>query len=50
MTTVLQYQLHKGLCLLAEEYDPLDPQKPLHRCDIYSSTAAGTALRSDRYR
>lgn len=41
---VIQFQFHKSLCLLANEYDPQDPMKPLHRCDIYQSTKAGNAL------
>ncbi|KAK7076475.1 hypothetical protein SK128_016578 [Halocaridina rubra] len=28
----------------AGQYDPLDPSKPLHKCDIYQSTEAGNAL------
>jgi len=41
---ILQFQFHKSLCLLANEYDPQDPNKPLHQCDIYQSTEAGAAL------
>ncbi|XP_042873559.1 angiotensin-converting enzyme-like isoform X2 [Penaeus japonicus] len=41
---VVQFQFHKALCMKAGEYDPLDPSKPLHKCDIYQSTEAGNAL------
>ncbi|XP_045585497.2 LOW QUALITY PROTEIN: angiotensin-converting enzyme [Procambarus clarkii] len=41
---VVQFQFHKALCMKAGEYDPLDPSKPLHKCDIYKSTEAGNAL------
>ena len=46
---ILQFQFHKSLCLLANEYDPQDPEKPLYRCDIYRSKEAGQALRSVAY-
>ncbi|KAB7494923.1 Angiotensin-converting enzyme [Armadillidium nasatum] len=42
---ILQFQFHKALCLLAKEYDANDPNKPLHRCDIYQSKEAGKALK-----
>ncbi|XP_067013279.2 angiotensin-converting enzyme [Anabrus simplex] len=42
---ILQFQLHKALCIAAEEYDPANPnRKPLHTCDIYNSTKAGSLL------
>ncbi|XP_050709659.1 angiotensin-converting enzyme-like isoform X2 [Eriocheir sinensis] len=41
---VVQFQFHKALCMKAGEYDPQDPAKPLHKCDIYRSTEAGNAL------
>ncbi|XP_076067701.1 angiotensin-converting enzyme-like [Oratosquilla oratoria] len=41
---VIQFQFHKSLCLKAGQYDPNDPTKPLHKCDIYQSTEAGNAL------
>ncbi|XP_071521484.1 angiotensin-converting enzyme-like [Panulirus ornatus] len=44
VSTLLQFQFHKSLCLRAGEYDPLDPTKPLHKCDIYQSTEAGNAF------
>ncbi|MCL4121824.1 UNVERIFIED_CONTAM: hypothetical protein GTU68_063713 [Idotea baltica] len=46
VSRILTYQFHKALCLRAGEYDPQDPQKPLHQCDIYQSKEAGKALRS----
>ncbi|XP_063595383.1 angiotensin-converting enzyme-like [Penaeus indicus] len=42
---VMQFQLHKSLCMQAGEYVPGDPAKPLHRCDISSSIRAGNAMR-----
>ncbi|MCL4139566.1 UNVERIFIED_CONTAM: hypothetical protein GTU68_017571 [Idotea baltica] len=44
VAAILQFQFHKAACLLAKEYDPNDPSKPLHQCDIYQSTEAGKAL------
>ncbi|KAK3853728.1 hypothetical protein Pcinc_039742 [Petrolisthes cinctipes] len=41
---VVQFQFHKALCMKAGQYDPQDPSKPLHKCDIYQSTEAGNAL------
>ncbi|XP_076030424.1 angiotensin-converting enzyme-like [Oratosquilla oratoria] len=41
---VIQFQFHKSLCLKAGQYDPNDPTKPLHKCDIHQSTEAGNAL------
>ncbi|XP_059487086.1 angiotensin-converting enzyme-like [Neocloeon triangulifer] len=44
---ILQFQLHRALCIEAGQYDPANPDvKPLHTCDIYRSTAAGTRLRN----
>ncbi|XP_008198828.3 angiotensin-converting enzyme-like [Tribolium castaneum] len=42
---VVQFQFHKALCEKAGQYDPNDPSKPLHECDIYQSTEAGNALK-----
>ncbi|XP_055587303.1 angiotensin-converting enzyme-like [Uranotaenia lowii] len=42
---ILDLQLHKALCQAAGEYDPKDPSKPLHKCDIDGSKAAGDLLR-----
>ncbi|XP_068631480.1 angiotensin-converting enzyme-like [Battus philenor] len=41
---IIQFQFHRSLCLLADEYKPGDPSKLLSNCDIYRSTAAGNAL------
>lgn len=45
MSAVLQFQFHKALCLKAGQYDPIDPAKPLHKCDIYQSRAVGDTLK-----
>lgn len=45
MAIILQFQLHRGLCAVAGEYDPHDVNKPLHKCNIYGSLAAGDKLR-----
>uniref|UniRef100_T1J0B9 Angiotensin-converting enzyme n=1 Tax=Strigamia maritima TaxID=126957 RepID=T1J0B9_STRMM len=44
VATIIQFQFHKSLCIAAKEYDPKDPQKPLHKCDIYKSKEAGKLL------
>lgn len=39
---IIQFQFHKALCEAAGQYNSSEPdQKPLHRCDIYGSHAAG---------
>ncbi|XP_049283959.1 angiotensin-converting enzyme-like [Anopheles funestus] len=43
---ILDLQLHKALCTAADQYDPNDPSKPLHKCDIDGSRAAGDLLRA----
>lgn len=43
---VLQFQLHRALCIAAGQWDPLRPDaRPLHQCDIYRSPAAGDVLK-----
>lgn len=42
---ILQYQIYRSLCITAGEYDPKNPEKPLHKCDLEGSTAAGHRLR-----
>jgi peptidyl-dipeptidase A len=42
---ILQFQIHKALCIAANEYDPADPQKPLYNCDIAGSPAAGAIMK-----
>lgn len=44
VSKVIQFQFHRSLCLEAGQYDPEDPRKPLHNCDIYRSKAAGSKL------
>nr|XP_022906108.1 angiotensin-converting enzyme-like isoform X1 [Onthophagus taurus] len=42
---ILEFQLHKALCVAAGEYVPGNVLKPLHKCDIYQSKKAGELLR-----
>ncbi|EDW57559.1 angiotensin-converting enzyme [Drosophila virilis] len=44
-STVLQFQLYRRMCLVAGQYVPNDPRKPLHKCDIYRQPAAGNLLK-----
>lgn len=41
---VIQFQFHEALCKLADQYDPENGTKPLHRCDIYQNIVAGNRL------
>lgn len=34
------------MCLLAGDYDPENPEKPLHKCDISGSYEVGQRLRA----
>lgn len=43
--TVLQFQIFRSLCMASREYDPLDPRKPLHKCDIYRHPEAGDIIK-----
>uniref|UniRef100_A0A182T8M5 Angiotensin-converting enzyme n=1 Tax=Anopheles maculatus TaxID=74869 RepID=A0A182T8M5_9DIPT len=43
---ILDLQLHRALCKAAGQYNPEDPSKPLHKCDIDGSRAAGDLLRA----
>lgn len=43
---ILEFQLHRSLCLEAGEYDPKDPEKPLHKCDIGGSYKVGERIRA----
>lgn len=43
---VVQFQFHKTLCEVAGQYEPNNPEKPLHNCDIYKSVEAGNLLGS----
>lgn len=42
---VIQFQFHRAACEIAGEFDANDPEKPLHRCDIYKNKEAGNALK-----
>ncbi|KAK7873703.1 hypothetical protein R5R35_013235 [Gryllus longicercus] len=46
VSSVLQFQIHRALCLEAGEFDPNDANKPLHNCDIHGSVAAGEKLKA----
>ncbi|GLH10915.1 Angiotensin-converting enzyme [Gryllus bimaculatus] len=46
VSSVLQFQIHRALCLEAGEFDPNDANKPLHNCDIHGSAAAGEKLKA----
>ncbi|RVE49365.1 hypothetical protein evm_005980 [Chilo suppressalis] len=41
---IVQFQFHRALCLLADQYTPGDSNKTLSNCDIYKSETAGKAL------
>lgn len=43
---ILEFQLHRALCLEVGEYVPDDPKKPLHKCDIDGYTKAGDRLKA----
>jgi len=43
---ILEFQMHKGLCIAANQYDPEDETRPLYKCDIYQSKEAGDLLRA----
>lgn len=42
---ILQFQMQKAVCIEAGLYDPKDENKPLHKCDIDGSLAAGKKIR-----
>lgn len=42
---ILEFQLHRALCIEAEQYEPNNPEKPLHKCDIAGSYKAGHRIR-----
>ncbi|XP_058124151.1 angiotensin-converting enzyme [Anopheles ziemanni] len=44
-SNVLQFQIYRSLCTASGQYDPQDPAKPLHKCDIYRQPAAGNILK-----
>jgi len=41
---ILQFQLYRGLCIAAKQYDPITKLPPLHKCDFYQSKEAGNKL------
>lgn len=43
--TILQFQIHKAMCLASGQYRPNDPNKLLHKCDIYRSKEAGNIIK-----
>lgn len=45
VSTVLQFQIYKELCIKAEKYDPETKEPPLHRCSFFGSPAVGAALK-----
>jgi len=38
---ILQFQIHKALCIEAGQYIPENPDTPLYNCDIYRNGPAG---------
>lgn len=42
---ILEFQILRSLCLAAGEYQPNNPEKPLHKCDIQGSLIAGNQLK-----
>lgn len=42
---ILQFQFHRAACTAAGQYDPNDPAKPLHKCDIQGNAAAGKLIK-----
>lgn len=43
---VIQFQFHRALCEKAGQYEPNNPNKQLHQCDIYQNTEAGNVLKT----
>lgn len=43
--TILQFQLFRAMCLASREYVPNNPDKPLHKCDLYRHPEAGDILK-----
>ncbi|KAL4710785.1 hypothetical protein ACJJTC_009334 [Scirpophaga incertulas] len=41
---IVQFQFHRALCQLADQFSPGDTNKLLYNCDIYKSEKAGNAL------
>ncbi len=36
---VYEFQFYRALCLVSGQYDPDDPERPLHRCNFYGQSA-----------
>lgn len=45
LSFILQFQFHKGACVLAGEYDPNNSSSVLSDCDISGSANAGNAMK-----
>ena len=46
MAHILEFQLHRSLCIAANQYDPNNiVDKPLHKCDIDKSIVVGDKIR-----
>lgn len=43
---MLEFQMHRGLCIAAGQYDPKNASMPLHKCDIDGSKVAGEKIRA----
>lgn len=43
---ILEFSFYKSLCIEAEQYDPNDTEKPLHKCDFFESEKAGAKLQA----
>lgn len=43
---ILEFQLHRALCIEAGEFDPNDKNSELFKCDIDKSTKAGDKIRA----
>lgn len=42
---ILEFQMFESLCKASGQYDPSNPAKPLHKCDLDGSQLAGQRLR-----
>lgn len=42
---ILEFQFLRSLCTAAGQYEPNNPEKPLHKCDLEGSKVAGQRLR-----
>ncbi len=42
---IYQFQFYRALCLASGQYDPKDPNKPLHRCNFYGESVLLYLLR-----